>query len=118
MVYRRMAELCDASAMSPVKVGPAREPGYLYAVHDWTRQGTEGFLGHGACQGQPSGSRARRQRALSLMRDWCGAKAADTTTRKTGMRLRPQIGGSVPSATQPKKAVKSCVRGMYCLLTG
>jgi len=36
----------DASAVSPVKGGPAREPYYLYAVHDWTREGTEGFLGH------------------------------------------------------------------------
>jgi len=29
--------VCDASAVSPVKVGPAREPCDLYAVHDWTR---------------------------------------------------------------------------------
>jgi hypothetical protein len=68
-----MAELCDASAVSPIKVGPAREPYYLYAVHDWTRQGTEGFLGHPRCQGQTSGSAARRHEALILMGDWCGA---------------------------------------------
>jgi len=44
-----------------------REPRDLYIVHDWTRQGTEGFLGHGACQGPTSGAGARRQEALSLM---------------------------------------------------
>jgi len=65
--------VCDASAVSPVKVGPVREPCYLYAVHDWTRQGTEGFLGHGRCQGPTSGSWARCQYALILMGDWCGA---------------------------------------------
>jgi hypothetical protein len=68
-----MAELCDASAVSPVKVGPVREPYDLYAVHAWTRQGTEGFLGHLRCQGQTSGARARRHEALILMGDWCGA---------------------------------------------
>src|SRR2546430_2856230 len=36
--------VCDASAVSPVKVGPVREPCYLYAVHDLKRQGTEGIL--------------------------------------------------------------------------
>ena len=25
---------------------------YLYAVHDWTRQGTEGFLGHDDARGR------------------------------------------------------------------
>jgi hypothetical protein len=68
-----MVEWCDASAVSPVKVGPAREPCDLYAVHDWTRQGTEGFLGHPRCQGQTSGDEARRPEALILMGDWCGA---------------------------------------------
>jgi hypothetical protein len=68
-----MAELCDASAVSPKKGGPAREPCDLYAVHDWTRQGTEGFLGHRRCQGQTSGAEARRHEALILMGDWCGA---------------------------------------------
>jgi len=68
-----MAELCDASAVSPVKVGPVREPYDLYVVYDWTRQGTEGFLGHRRCQGPTSGARARRHEALILMGDWCGA---------------------------------------------
>src|SRR5215467_6776634 len=103
MAHHRIVGSCDAFAVSPIKVGPVREPRDLYAVHDWTRQGTEGFLGHSVCQGPTSGSRARRQCALSLMGDWCGAQAADTTTRKTGTRLRPQSGGSVPSAPQPKK---------------
>jgi len=68
-----MVKFCDASAVSPRKGGPVREPQYLYAVHDWTRQGTEGFLGHRRCQGQTSGSWARRHEALILMGDWCGA---------------------------------------------
>jgi len=46
---------------------------YLYVVHAWTRQGTEGFLGHAQCQGQTSGLGARRHEALNLMGDWCGA---------------------------------------------
>src|SRR5215217_5506349 len=118
MAGHRLVESCDASAVSPRKGGPVREPRYLYAVHDWTRQGTEGFLGHRVCEGPTSGSRARRQCALSLMGDWCGTQEAGTTTRQTGTRLRPQSGGSVPSAPQPKKAVKSCGRERCCLLTG
>jgi len=106
MAHHRIVESCDASAVSPGKGGPAREPCDLYAVHAWTRQGTEGFLGHGACQGPTSGSRTRRQCALILMGGWCGAQAAGTTTRKTEVRLRPQSGGSVPRATQPEKLSK------------
>ena len=73
MAYHRIVESCDASAASPGKGGPAREPYDLYAVHEWTRQGTEGFLGQPRCQGQTSGDEARRQEALILMGDWCGA---------------------------------------------
>ena len=71
-----MAELCDASAMSLIKVGPAREPYDLDAGHDWTWQGTEDFLGHPRCQGQTSGAGARRHEALILMGGWCGAVAS------------------------------------------
>jgi len=73
MAYCRLAEFGDASAVSPGKGGPAREPEYLYAVHDWTQQGTEGFLGHSWCQGLTSGAAARRHEALILMGGWCGA---------------------------------------------
>jgi hypothetical protein len=31
--------------------------------------------------------------ALILMGMWCGAQMTDTTHKKTGMRLRPQVGG-------------------------
>jgi hypothetical protein len=117
MAYHRMVVSGDASAVSPGKGSPAREPCDLYAVHAGTRQGTEGFLGHGACQGPTAGARTRRQCALSLMGGWGGAQAAGTTTRKTGVRLRPQSGGSVPRATQPEKVVNSCVKKRYCLLT-
>src|SRR6266566_7696615 len=109
MAYHRIVESCDASAVSPVKVGPEREPGYLYAVPDWTRQGTEGFLGHGWCQGPTSGKNARRQGALILMGGWCGATAADAIAMKTRMRLRSPIGGGVCLAEHNgKKCQKLC----------
>jgi|ERR671923_2050623 hypothetical protein len=117
MACYRIVESCDASAVSLVKSGPAREPHHLYAVHDWTRQGTEGFLGHRRCQGQTSGARARRQGALILMGGWCGAQGADITTRKTGVRLRLQIWGGLAEHNK-QRAVKSCGRERYCLLTG
>ena len=110
MACYRMVESCDASAVSLGKSGPAREPHHLYAVHDWTRQGTEGFLGHRRCQGQTSGARARRQGALILMGGWCGAQGADITTRKTGGRLRLQIWG-VPGGTQQAKSCQKWWKG-------
>ena len=73
MACHRMVTWCDASAVSLGKSGPAREPEDLYAVHHWTRQGTEGFLGHQRCQGPTSGATARRHEALILMGGWCGA---------------------------------------------
>jgi len=98
-----MAELCDASAVSPVKVGPVWEPCYLYAVHAWTRQGTEGFLGHGRCQGQTSGAAARRHEALILMGDWCGARSRRHGNENTDASDIANRGRSVPSGTQRKK---------------
>ena len=88
-----MGESGDASAVSHGETGPAREPWPLYAVANWTRQGTDGFLGHERCQGQTSGLRVRRHGALILMGVWCGAQMTDTTQKKTGMRLGPQVGG-------------------------
>jgi hypothetical protein len=82
----------------------------LCAVYDWTRQGTDGFLGHDRCQGQTFGSPARRQGALILMGGWCGAHTADTARKKTGMRLRLPVGASVPGGTPRKIVVKSGVR--------
>jgi hypothetical protein len=49
---------------------------------------------------------------------WCGAHTADTTQKKTGMRLRPQVVGEFAKRERNgKKVVKSCARGRYCLLT-
>src|SRR6266496_5233017 len=109
MACRRMADLCDASAVSPIKVGPAREPYYLYAVHDWTRQGTEGFLGHPRCQGQTSGEEARRHEALILMGDWCGARSRRHGNENTDASEIANRGWSVPSGTQRKKCQKLCM---------
>ena len=39
-----------------------------------------------------SGLRARHHGALILMDVWCGAQMADTTQRKTGVRLRLPVG--------------------------
>jgi len=52
--HRRVAS-GDASAVRHGATGPCREPGHVCAGDDWTRQGTDGFLGHDRCQGQRSG---------------------------------------------------------------
>jgi hypothetical protein len=57
-------------------------------------------------------------KALILMGAWCGAHMADTTRKKTGMRLRPQVERGVYRADHNGKTVKSCGRERYCLLTG
>jgi hypothetical protein len=75
----------------------------LCAVVDWTRQGTDGFLGHDRCQGQTFGSQARRHEALILMGGWCGVHTADTARKKTGMRLRPHVGGVYQAGRHGKK---------------
>lgn len=83
----------------------------LCAVHDWTREGTDGFLGHDRCQGPMSGLRARHHGALILMGVWCGAQMADTTQKKTGMRLSPQVGVSLPSESATEKKLSKVVQG-------
>ena len=44
--------------------------------------------------------------ALILMGAWCGAYMADTTRKKTGMRLRPQVGSGYPERTTTGKRSK------------
>src|SRR5262249_48028820 len=73
MACRRMAAWGDASAVRPGNGGAGRERYELDAVPAWTRQGTEGFLGHRRGQGETSGAAARRHEAVILMGDWCGA---------------------------------------------
>jgi hypothetical protein len=65
---------------------------YLYVVHAWTRQGTEGFLGHAHGQGQTSGLGARRHEALHLMGDWCGASEPTPRACKHGCVCDGQSG--------------------------
>ena len=79
---------------------------YLYVVHDWTRQGTEGFLGHPRCQGQTSGATARRHEALILMGGWCGASEPTPRNENTGASEIAKRGWSVPSGTQREKMSK------------
>ena len=40
------------------------------------------------------------------MGGWCGADTADTTRKKTGMRLRPQVGGGCQAGRHGKKLSK------------
>ena len=108
MACHRRVETGDASAVSHGKTGPFREPGHVCAVNDWTREGTDGFLGHHRCQGQTLGEQARRHEALILMGGWCGAHTADTTRKKTGMRLRPQGGGCARRSATEKSCQKWC----------
>src|SRR5262252_7605651 len=75
----------------------------LAPLYDWTRQGTDGFLGHDRCQGPTSGLAAGRHGALILMGVWCGAQMADTTRRKTGVRRRLPVGGGVCQAERNRK---------------
>jgi len=88
--------------------------------HDWTRQGTEGFLGHDACQGpdawlygevsimrlDPDGCLVRRHRASDIK------TTEDTGAGETANRQRDAM-----RHTSAKNA-KGCVRGMFSLLTG
>jgi hypothetical protein len=80
--------------------------------HAWTRQGTDGFLGHEACQGQTSGLKGETSRS-SLDPDGCVVRrqTADTTRTKTGTRLRPQVGGGVCLTERNGKKVSKVVRG-------
>ena len=55
---------------------------------------------------------------LILMGAWCGAHMADTTGKKTEMRLRPQVGSGGYCADYNGKTVKGCGRERYGLLTG
>jgi hypothetical protein len=89
---RRMAAWCDASAVSPGKGGPAREPDDLDAVQAWTRQGPEGFRGHRRCPGQTSGAAARRPEAVSLRGDGCGAAQPTPRAGKHGCVCAGQSG--------------------------
>jgi hypothetical protein len=49
------------------------------------------------------------------MGGWCGAHMADTARKKTGMRLRLQVGASVPGGT-PRKKLSKVVEGEVLLL--
>ena len=108
MAYRRLAEFGDASAVSPGKGGLAREPEYLYAVHHWTQQGTEDFLGHARCQGPTSGAAARCHEALILMGGWCGPRSRRHAHENTDASKMVYRRWSMPSGTQRKKCQKLC----------
>jgi hypothetical protein len=84
MACRRMMGWCDASAVSQPDTGPEGEPDDLCEPHDWTREGTDGFLGHSRCQGRTAGWGASRQRALLLMGVWCGAEQPTQRERQQG----------------------------------
>ena len=87
----------------------------MCVVYDWTRQETDGFLGHDRCQGQTCGWQARRPEALHLMGGWCGVHTADTARKKTGMRLRLHVGARCQVELHGKKLSK-VVEGEVWLL--
>ena len=78
--------------------------------HAWTREGTDGFLGtHGA-----RGRRLAPQPDVrSLDPDGCVVRhsVADTKGTKTGMGLRPQVGGGVCRAERNGKKLANVVQG-------
>ncbi len=90
--------------------------------HDWSRQGTEGFLGHDACQGpdawpdgevsimrlDPDGCLVRRHRASDI------TATEDTGAGETAHRQRDAMRHDIPR----QKNAKGCVRDMFYLLTG
>src|SRR4029453_14412558 len=49
--------------------------------------------------------------ALILMGAWCGAYLADTTRKKTGMRLRPQVGSGVCQTERNRKKWSKVAQG-------
>jgi hypothetical protein len=88
--------------------------------HDWTRQGTEGFLGRVVRQGPdawPSGEGSR----VSLDPDGCLVRrhrAIDTKPLKTRARAKRQIGSEMPcNVPLRKQNAKRWVRGKFYLLT-
>ena len=78
------------------------------ACHDWTRQGTEGFLGHEMCQGPD----AWPQGEVSIMRldpDGCLCVAIGRVTSqplKTRVRAKRQIGSEMPCDIPQQKMQK------------
>ena len=49
--------------------------------------------------------------ALILMGAWCGAHTTDTTCKKTGMRLRPQVGSGVCQRERNRKKSSKVAQG-------
>jgi hypothetical protein len=102
-------------------------------MHQLTHLLEAGFL-RGAKQGKTLGFQRRKLFTQELVmgihpkhtttqatRDGggCEADTADTTRKKTGMRLRPHVGGGVcQAARNGKKVLKSGGQGTSCLLTG
>src|SRR5215472_18354442 len=56
--------------------------------------------------------------ALILMGAWCGAYMADTTRKKTGMRLRPQVGSEVCQMERNRKKWSKVAQGGVLPLDG
>lgn len=88
--------------------------------YDWTRQGTEGFLGHALCEGRdswPSGEESM----LSLDPDGCLVRrhrAIDTeTAENTGAGETANRERDAMQRTSAEKNAKRWVRGTFYLLT-
>jgi len=49
--------------------------------------------------------------ALILMGAWCGADTADTTRKKTGMRLQPHVGSGMGQRERNRKKLSKVAQG-------
>jgi hypothetical protein len=78
------------------------------ACHDWTRQGTEGFLGHKVCQGPDTWLQSEASRgALILMGVWCVATRRSTSQPlKTRVHASWQVGRETPGDIPQRKRQK------------
>jgi hypothetical protein len=78
-----------------------------------TEEKVKDLVGSGFRERQQTfGEQARRHEALILMGGWCGAHTADTTRKKTGMRLRPHVGGCARRGATEKSGQKWCRGGI------
>ena len=88
------------------------------ACHDWTRQGTEGFLGHMACQGPDAWSHGEAS-IQSLDPDGClvcRPKAINiTTTEDAGAGETANRERDAKRHTSAKKCKKVCKGNVFPL---
>ena len=109
MACHRIVESGDASAVSHRETGPTREPWHFEQYTIGRGRELTVFWGTTGARGRRLACGRDVMEALILMGGWCGAHTADTTRKKTGMRLRPQVGGGVCQAERHGKKLSKVV---------